>query len=101
MLAVVVHFEIKPDRIEAFREVIAGHARRSLEREPGCRQFDVAQDGANPARFCLYEVYDDEAAFQAHRAAPHMAETGKKIQDMVASRHLHTFQLLAGVPIKR
>ena len=43
MLAIIVHFEAKPDKIEAFKEAIVGHATRCLEREPGCLQFDVVQ----------------------------------------------------------
>ncbi|HZQ98882.1 MAG TPA: putative quinol monooxygenase, partial [Chloroflexota bacterium] len=39
--------------------------------EPGCRRFDVIQDDADPNRIYFYEVYDDDAAFQAHTQAPH------------------------------
>jgi len=62
MLAIVVHFEAKPDKIDAFKETIVGHATRCLEREPGCLQFDVVQDTKNPAHFAVYEIYKDQAA---------------------------------------
>ena len=39
--------------------------------EPGCRAFEVNQDRTDPAHFLLYEVFDDEHAYAAHRAAPH------------------------------
>jgi quinol monooxygenase YgiN len=38
---------------------------------PGCRQFDVCRDPLDPALFFLYELYDDEAAIQAHLDSPH------------------------------
>ena len=64
MMAIIVHFEAKPDKIEAFKEAIVGHATRCLEREPGCLQFDVVQDPKNPALFAVYEIYKDR-----HRCA--------------------------------
>ena len=101
MFVVTVNFEAKPDKIDAFKEAILGHATRCLEREPGCLQFDVSQDPKNSARFFLYEVYRDEAAFDAHRASPHMAETGKVIPDLVAKRELATFAMVPGGNVKR
>jgi len=94
MYVIAVNFEVKPDKVDEFKDLITGHAGRTLEREPGCRQFDVSQDPANAQRFFLYEVYDDEAAFQAHRNTPHMAETGKKIPDLVLKRELATFAMV-------
>lgn len=67
----VVDFHIKPEHIDAFAVAIADNARASVAHEPGCRQFDVCRDPADPALFVLYEVYDDEAAVQAHLQAPH------------------------------
>ena len=45
----------------------------SVRDEPGCLRFDVLQDNADPDHFFFYEVYRDEAAFQAHGQAPHFA----------------------------
>ena len=42
-------------------------------RRPGCLRFDVLQDQADDNHFYFYEVYRDEAAFQAHGQAPHFA----------------------------
>jgi quinol monooxygenase YgiN len=99
MVVIAVNFEVKPDKVAEFKEVITGHSKRTLEREPGCRQFDVSQDPKNAQRFFLYEVYNDEAAFEAHRNSPHMAETGKKIPDLILSRKLEIFSMVpAGAP---
>lgn len=101
MMAIIVHFEAKPDKIEAFKEAIVGHATRCLEREPGCLQFDVVQDPKNPALFAVYEIYKDQAAIDAHRASPHMAETGKIIPDLITKRELSISNLIAGGKPKR
>jgi len=45
----------------------------SVRDEPGCLRFDVLQDNSEPNHFYFYEVYRDEAAFQAHGQAPHFA----------------------------
>ena len=38
-----------------------GDAKGSVNNEPGCLRFDVIQEGADPNRIWLYEVYVDEA----------------------------------------
>ena len=47
---------------------------RSVSDEPGCRQFDVNTGAESPDGVLLYEVYDDAAAFEAHKLTPHYKE---------------------------
>jgi len=70
-LVVLVEFLVKAAFRERFQELIAANARASLEREPGCRRFDVLFDPDEPRRFVLYEVYDDDAAFGEHLRSSH------------------------------
>ncbi|TWT39847.1 Autoinducer 2-degrading protein LsrG [Thalassoglobus neptunius] len=88
MLVVTVRFETKPDCVEEFREAILFQARSSRENEEGCRQFDVCQSIDEPTVFSVYEVYHDEAAFEAHKTSPHSAITRERIGDLLASRDL-------------
>jgi (4S)-4-hydroxy-5-phosphonooxypentane-2,3-dione isomerase len=74
MLVIVVEFRIQPAHVQAFQQAIVDNARLSLETEAGCHQFDVCRDPADPALFFLYELYDDEAAFQAHLRTPHFLQ---------------------------
>jgi quinol monooxygenase YgiN len=39
--------------------------------EPGCRMYLAHRSTSDSRRFFLYERYDDQAALDAHRAAPH------------------------------
>ena len=71
MQVLVVDFHIHAPHVAAFAEAMAANARASMQREPGCRQFDVCRDPADPTVFFLYEIYDDEAAVQAHLQSPH------------------------------
>ena len=72
MQVLVVEFRIHAAHVPAFAEAIAANARASLESEPGCRRFDVCAGPTEPGLFLLYELYDDEAAVQAHLQSPHL-----------------------------
>jgi quinol monooxygenase YgiN len=73
MLVVIAQYRAKPGRGDEVAEVLALHGPRS-EAEPGCRSFTANRSQEDGDRFILYEQYDDEAAFQAHRESPHFAE---------------------------
>lgn len=63
---IIVEFHAKPDKVEAFAELIDRHAHNSRTLEDGCLAFDVCQDPDDPARFVFYEAYRDEAAHRRH-----------------------------------
>lgn len=65
--ALAVRIRIKPENIDAFMEKLAVNA-AAARLEPGCLTFQVLVDPADRSRIMLYEVYKDEAAFQAHQA---------------------------------
>lgn len=68
--AVVATYEIAPERVEAFLPLLKAHRDRCLHQEPGTLRFDILV----PERtVMIYEVYEDEAAFQAHRDGPLVA----------------------------
>lgn len=67
----VVNVKIKAGEIEPFMEKLFANATAARETEAGCKQFDVLVDPADPTRVMFYEVYSDEAAFQAHQQTPH------------------------------
>lgn len=71
MYALIVTIKIKPEHRERYLEEMLGDAQGSVRDEPGCYRFDVLVDNADPNTIYLYEVYHDEAAFQAHLQAPH------------------------------
>ena len=73
MLALVVSLQVKPGHRDAFLAAITEQATRSFTDEPGCRYFDVSVDTTDDHRFTFYELYADQAALDAHRAAPHFA----------------------------
>ena len=90
--AVTVHILIKSEFTSAFREKMLNNARASRKSEPGCRQFDVTVLPEDPNHFFLYEIYDDEAAFHAHRATSHYREFIAATTPWIVSKNAQFFQ---------
>ena len=78
----VVDFEVKEGTADQVLALVSENARNSVEKEPGCLQFDVMQAQDNPNRIMLFEVYADEAAFQAHGKSAHIQEFLAKARPM-------------------
>jgi (4S)-4-hydroxy-5-phosphonooxypentane-2,3-dione isomerase len=93
---IIAEFEVKPDQLERFLELAKTDASQSVANEPGCRQFDVTLDREQPNRVVLYEVYADEAAFDAHLATPHLAAFRAGIEGLVVSRHVRRLTRVHG-----
>jgi autoinducer 2-degrading protein len=74
VLAIWVKVRVKPAERARFLAAIEQDALGSERDEPGCCRFNVLQDDADPNTYYFYEVYKDEAALEAHRAAPHYAK---------------------------
>jgi (4S)-4-hydroxy-5-phosphonooxypentane-2,3-dione isomerase len=87
---VCVEFEIRPELFDTFRPLMVENARASLRDEPGCRQFDVCVPADGAPRILLYEVYDDEAAFEAHLEAAHFKHFTEATRTMIAGRRIVT-----------
>jgi len=91
MFAVTVLFQIKEGHMDAFMPLMIDNAQTSLKTEPGCRQFDVCADPANPRDVFLYEIYDDEAAFKMHLQSAHFLTFDAKVADMVETKNVQTY----------
>lgn len=87
MLAVIVDFEAHDGKGDEVREVLQLQARNSLEKESGCRYFDLCADPDDPHKFFLYEVYDDQAAIDAHGQTGHYAAFRANIDPLLKSRN--------------
>ncbi len=92
---IVAEFEVKPEALERFLALAKTDASQSVAREPGCRQFDVTVDRAGH-RVVLYEVYDDEAAFDAHLQMPHLAAFRAGIEPLVVGRNVRRLTRVHG-----
>jgi quinol monooxygenase YgiN len=98
MYVVTVNFEIESDHVADFRVAVMRQAENSVSREPDCHRFDVSVDGAAPAKFFLYEVYTDEAAFQAHLKTDHYADFNATTTPWVKTKAGTRFQSVLHIP---
>ena len=82
----IVTFQVKPEHLQRFNQMIDVNARASAREEPGCRQFDVMRGNDDPCKVVLYEVYDSEEAFKAHGKMSHTQTFLAAAKEMVSSQ---------------
>jgi autoinducer 2-degrading protein len=73
MLALWVKVRVKPQMRQRFLDAIEVDALGSEKDEPACYRFNVLQDEKDENIYYFHEVYENEAALEKHRAAPHYA----------------------------
>ena len=73
-LAIVATIEVAPGKRDEVLPLLLAHRARSLRDEPGTLQFDVLVPREDASKLLLYEVYQDDAAFEAHRNARSIAQ---------------------------
>ncbi len=71
MYIIIAPIQINEGFKEQYIKGMIENARASVNDEPGCLRFDVVQDANDDHRMWVYEVYKDEAAFQAHTQSRH------------------------------
>jgi len=79
-VVVFAEFNASTTNRDAFLELCRFDAERSVADEPGCSQFDVSTSNDNANVVVLYEVYDDQAAFDHHLTTPHYATFADGVQ---------------------
>lgn len=82
---VLVRFDLKPGTRSTFESLVGVNAQASVRDEPGCRRFDVLtpQDATDVVH--LYEIYNDRAAFEAHKQTPHYLAFRDATDELVQS----------------
>ena len=84
-VASAVDLEIAPAELEKFLAALSENASATIK-EPGNRRYDVMRSATNPHQIFIYEVYADQAAVEAHRAADHFKKYQAVTKDMVVKR---------------
>lgn len=91
MLVVVVFLEAEGGRQEELAKALRQHAATCLEEEPGCHRYDISADPIEGSSYLLYQVYEDAAAYLAHRELPHYADFRALTDAWVRSRRVLTY----------
>jgi quinol monooxygenase YgiN len=72
----------RPEAVEKVHDLLRDYG-RTVRGEPGNRSFICHQVVGRPERFVVYEVYEDQAAFEAHLSAPENLEVNRKLGPLV------------------
>ena len=70
MIAHIVTMQAYPEHLDEFLKAMMEHG-EATEAEPACLLYQVLQEQSDPCRVHVYEVFRDEAGFEAHRIEPH------------------------------
>jgi quinol monooxygenase YgiN len=76
-LTVTASFNIVPGKEAEAEAAITKLVDAVRESEPGTLIYAWHRLGKDPSRILVFEVYEDDAAIEAHRATPHQAEFQK------------------------
>ena len=83
-VAVFATIEVAPGTRDDVSSRILEHRERCLRDEPGTLTFEVMLPREAPDRIHLYEVYRDQAAFDAHWNGPSLAQFRRETEGKMA-----------------
>ena len=82
-LAIVATIEVAPERRDQLLPLLMAHRTRCLKDEPGTLQFEVLVSREDDTKVLLYEVYRDDAAFDAHLNGPDIERVREEAAGMI------------------
>ncbi len=91
MFAIIARFRVVSGKADEVLGYLAEATGPSLG-EPGCHLYIANQDTTDPDVVVMYELYDDEAAFQAHLDSDHFkVVVAAKVVPLLVERKRETF----------
>ncbi len=83
MSIVLVHVNVKPERVADFILVTLENARNS-KLEPGVVNFDLIQEEDDETKFIIFEEYQNKTAANQHKDTRHYRVWREAVMDMMA-----------------
>ena len=80
-ITVVATLRAAKGKADELASVLAEQVGVIRKTEPGCLVYRLHRCTKDPEAFLFYEVYADKAAFDVHRASPHLAVYRKRRED--------------------
>jgi quinol monooxygenase YgiN len=87
LLINAVNLDIVPAQFDAFM-ALAKINGAATPKDPGAHEFNIVVSQTDPHHVMFYEVYDNAAALDAHRATEHFKTYAAATKDMVANRNV-------------
>lgn len=76
MMGMMVELTVAPGSTDAFERVFALQAAAVRANEPGNRLYKLFKSCTLADNYTLIEIYEDDAALEAHRTSSHIAANG-------------------------
>ena len=99
MYSLFIKTRVKPGTADAFLAAINANAAASVATEPGCLVFDVSQDRENADVIYLYEIYQDDEAYQAHTRTAHFRDSRPLVEPLIEEQVCFESDVIARNPV--
>ena len=76
----ILKAKTRPEQAEAFEQLFRAYVEPSRA-EPGCIEYHMLRDKADPSLFVFFEVWASKDALDEHSALPHMRAFFEKRMD--------------------
>ena len=67
----IAELRVDPELLERYTAALTEEIEQSVGSEPGVLAIHAVTDKDQPSHFRLFEIYADEAGYQAHIRSPH------------------------------
>ena len=84
----IAELEINPAQLVAYTAAVKEEMETSVRVEPGVIAIYSVAEKASPNKLRFFEIYADEAAYQAHIQSPHFRKYFETTKSMITSRKL-------------
>lgn len=84
-LSIVATIKTVPGKRDEYLKLMIAHAQRCLAGEPGTLQFDIMLPQGDADAVMLYEVYESQAAFDAHLKGDSMQQIRREAAGLQVS----------------
>lgn len=84
----VAELDIDPAQLEPYKAAVREEIETSVRIEPGVLAIYAVAEKDNPAKLRLFEIYADDAAYDAHIASAHFRTYAETTKDMITSKKL-------------
>ena len=82
--------KVLPEKQEMFTRIIVNEMKESVSEEPGVLLIYAGRDKADPDAWYFFEIYRDDAAYEAHRETQVFKDYISSTKDMVTDKWVTT-----------
>ncbi len=91
----IAELEIDPAQLDQYHAIVKKEMEASVRVEPGVLAIYAVAEKDDPTKITFFEMYADEAAYEAHRETAHFRKYFDATQHMIRSR-----RLIEAVPVQ-